>query len=56
VLKGKNAAFIRQSILQPDAVIAKGYPKGIMPPNYGSTLKPAEVDALVKYLTNVATK
>jgi mono/diheme cytochrome c family protein len=56
VLKGKNAAFIRQSILQPNAVIAKGYPKGIMPPNYGSTLKPAEVDALVKYLTDVATK
>jgi cytochrome c oxidase subunit II len=56
VLKGKDAAFIRQSILQPDAVIAKGYPRGIMPPNYGSTLKPAEVDALVKYLTDVATK
>src|SRR5919202_2984039 len=56
VLKGKGAAFIRQSILQPDAQIAKGYPKGIMPPNYGSTLKPAEVDALVKYLTDVATK
>jgi cytochrome c oxidase subunit II len=56
VLKGKNAAFIRQSILQPDAVVAKGYQKGIMPPNFGSTLKPAEVDALVKYLTDVATK
>jgi cytochrome c oxidase subunit II len=56
VLKGKDAAFIRQSILQPNAEIAQGYPKGIMPPNYGSTLKPAEVDALVKYLTDVATK
>jgi cytochrome c oxidase subunit II len=55
-LKGKDAAFIRQSILEPDAEIAQGFSKGIMPPNYGNTLKPAEVDALVKYLTDVATK
>jgi cytochrome c oxidase subunit 2 len=55
VLKGQNAAFIKQSILKPDAQIAKGFSKGIMPPNYGSTLKPAEVDALVKFLSQ-ATK
>src|SRR5690348_12007897 len=28
VLKGQNAAFIKQSILQPNAKIAKGYAKG----------------------------
>jgi cytochrome c oxidase subunit II len=55
VLKGKDAAFIKQSIVQPDAEIAKGYAKGIMPPNYGSTLSGAEVDALVKFLSQ-ATK
>jgi cytochrome c oxidase subunit 2 len=55
VLKGKDAAFIKQSILQPDAQIAKGFGKGIMPPNYGSTLSGAEVDALVKFLSE-ATK
>jgi cytochrome c oxidase subunit II len=55
VLKGKDAAFIKQSIVQPDAVIAKGYSKGIMPPNFGSTLSGAEVDALVKFLSE-ATK
>jgi cytochrome c oxidase subunit 2 len=55
VLKGKDAAFIKQSIVQPDAEIAKGYSKGIMPPNYGSTLSAAEVDALVKFLSQ-ATK
>ena len=55
VLKGKDAAFIKQSILQPDAQIAPGFGKGIMPPNYRSTLTPAEVDALVKYLSD-ATK
>jgi cytochrome c oxidase subunit II len=55
VLKGKDAAFVKQSIVQPDAEIAQGYGKGIMPPNYGSTLSGAEVDALVKYLSE-ATK
>jgi cytochrome c oxidase subunit 2 len=55
VLKGKDAAFIKQSIEQPDAQIAAGYGKGIMPPNYGSTLSPSEIDALVKFLSN-ATK
>jgi cytochrome c oxidase subunit 2 len=55
VLKGKDAAFIKQSIVQPDAEIAKGFGKGIMPPNYGSTLSGAEVDALVKFLSE-ATK
>ena len=52
VLKGKNPAFIKQSILQPDAQIAPGFSKGIMPPNYRSTLKPAEVDAIVKFLSD----
>ena len=55
VLKGKDPAFIKQSILKPDAQIAKGFGKGIMPPNYGSTLTRAEVDALVKFLSD-ATK
>jgi cytochrome c oxidase subunit 2 len=55
VLKGKDTAFIKQSIVQPDAEIAKGFGKGIMPPNYGSTLSGAEVDALVKFLSE-ATK
>jgi cytochrome c oxidase subunit II len=55
VLKGKDAAFIKQSIEDPDAEIAKGFPKGVMPPNFKSTLKPAEIDALVKYLSD-ATK
>jgi cytochrome c oxidase subunit II len=55
VLKGKDAAFIKQSIVQPDAQIAAGYGKGIMPPNFGSTLSPSEIDALVKFLSD-ATK
>jgi cytochrome c oxidase subunit II len=55
VLKGKDPAFIKESIVNPDAEVAQGFGKGIMPPNYESTLSPAEVDALVKFLSD-ATK
>jgi RNA recognition motif-containing protein len=54
-LKGKDPAFIKESIVNPDAEVAQGFGKGIMPPNYKSTLSAAEVDALVKFLSD-ATK
>jgi cytochrome c oxidase subunit II len=56
VLKGKDAAFIKQSILQPNAVIAPGYQPNIMPPNFGDTLSAEQVDALVQYLSKVTNK
>jgi cytochrome c oxidase subunit II len=56
VLKGKDAAFIKQSILTPDKVIAPGYQPGVMPPNFGDTLSAEQVDALVKYLSQVTNK
>jgi cytochrome c oxidase subunit 2 len=56
VLKGKDEAFIRESIVNPDAVIAKGFDKGIMPANFGKLLSQPEIDALVKYLEEVAAK
>jgi cytochrome c oxidase subunit 2 len=52
-LKGKDAAFIKQSIVDPSAEITKGYQDGLMPSNFGDTLQPAELDALVKYLGEV---
>jgi cytochrome c oxidase subunit 2 len=56
VLKGKDAAFIKESILTPNKVIAPGYQPGIMPPNFGDTLSAEQVDALVKYLSQVTNK
>jgi cytochrome c oxidase subunit 2 len=41
--------FIRESIVKPDAYIAPGYQKGIMPGTFGS-LPPSQIDALVKFL------
>jgi cytochrome c oxidase subunit 2 len=56
VLKGKDAAFIKQSILDPDKEIAPGFQAGVMPGNFGDTLSPEQVDALVKYLSEVTNK
>jgi cytochrome c oxidase subunit 2 len=56
VLKGKDAAFIKQSIVDPNAEIAPGFDKGIMPETYDKLLSQPEIDALVKYLEEVAAK
>ena len=53
VLKGQDPAFIKESIIDPNKQIAPGYSGGIMPGNFGQTLSGAEIDALVKYLSDV---
>ncbi len=55
VLKGKDAAFIKESIVNPSAEIAAGF-QDIMPKTYGDSLSPEDLDALVKYLEEVAAK
>jgi predicted ribosomally synthesized peptide with SipW-like signal peptide len=49
-LEGKPASFIEESIVDPNKEIAKGYPPDVMPQNFGETLSPEELNALVKYL------
>jgi hypothetical protein len=41
--------FIRQSIVDPNAYVAPGYPKGVMPETF-SSLPKQQLDALVQYL------
>ena len=50
VLKGKDAAFIQQSIVDPNAVIAPGFQPNIMPQTYGSQLTSHQISDLVAYL------
>src|SRR3954471_6265322 len=50
VLKGKDATFIRTSIVKPNAFVEKGYQANIMPPNFGQTLSKDDLDTLVAYL------
>lgn len=45
------AAFVKQSIVDPNAYISPGFPKGVMPGTFGKTLSAAKVDALVSYIT-----
>jgi cytochrome c oxidase subunit 2 len=52
-LADKDEAFIRESIVDPNAEVAEGFTEGIMPPDYEQTLEPAEIDALVEYLAKV---
>lgn len=49
-----SAAMIRESILNPDAKIAKGYEKfkGIMPKTFGDQLTAAQLESLVQFLSS----
>ena len=46
-----SAAEIRQSIVDPNAVIAEGYAKGLMIANFADILTAEELDQLVGYLS-----
>jgi cytochrome c oxidase subunit 2 len=50
VLKGKDADFVRTSIVDPNKEIAPGFQPGVMPQDFGTKLSDAELDALVDYL------
>lgn len=50
MLKEDNAAGIMEMIVNPNKEIVKGYSKGIMPPNYATTMTKSQLDALVKYI------
>jgi cytochrome c oxidase subunit II len=56
VLPGKDADFIHQSIVNPNAEIAPGYKAGLMPTNFGELFSPQQLDSLVEYLTKTAGK
>jgi len=54
-LKGKDNAFILESIVNPNAEIAPGFQKGIMPTNFGQALSKSDQQALVAYLKEVTS-
>ena len=47
-------AFLKQSIVDPNAYIAPGYSKGIMPDIFGKQLSPKQIDDLVAFLASGA--
>ena len=44
------AAFIKESIVNPDAYIAKGYSKGLMPTTFKSSLSSTQLNDLVAFI------
>jgi mono/diheme cytochrome c family protein len=55
-LTGQNAGSIEQSIVDPNAKIAKGYPPDVMPSNYETLISPTELKELVEYLAESTSK
>jgi cytochrome c551/c552 len=43
-------AFVKQSIVDPNAYIAPGYAKGVMPTTFGTSLSSAQLDSLVAFI------
>jgi cytochrome c oxidase subunit 2 len=48
--------FVHESIANPDAYIQPGYPKGVMPTNFGQLLTKEQLDHLVTFLVQSAQK
>lgn len=46
-------AYLKESIVSPNAKMVKGFAQGIMPANFGEKLKPEQVDAIVEYLKTI---
>jgi mono/diheme cytochrome c family protein len=49
-LKGKDANFIHESIVNPNKEIAQGFPPNVMPQTFEQQIPPDKLDALVQYL------
>jgi mono/diheme cytochrome c family protein len=56
VLPGQPESEIEESIVDPNAKIAEGYPPNVMPDNFKETIQPEELKELVKYLSESAGK
>ena len=46
----KDREYLRRALLDPNADVAEGYMKGMMPPTYGDQLSANELEMLVDYM------
>jgi hypothetical protein len=49
-LVNRDAKFIEESIVDPSAYVAKGYPDGTMPSNFSDQLSQDQISAIVDFL------
>lgn len=46
----RDDAYLKESIVEPNKKVVKGFQPNLMPPTFGTQLKPEEIDGLVEYL------
>ena len=51
-MRSSSSSFVRTSITDPNAYVAPGYPKNVMPATFGKAIPKQQLDALVTYLIN----
>jgi mono/diheme cytochrome c family protein len=56
VLPGQTETMIHESIVDPNAQIAKGYPPNVMPGTFAQAISAKELEQLVKYLAESTAK
>jgi hypothetical protein len=56
VLPGQTPAMVEESIVNPNAHLAKGYPANVMPANFKTIIQPQELEQLVEYLISSTAK
>jgi mono/diheme cytochrome c family protein len=56
VLAGMTPSMIEESIVDPNAKIAKGFPPNVMPRNYKTLISPTELEELVEFLASSTAK
>jgi len=56
VLPGQSVAMVHESIVDPNAQIAKGYPANVMPQNFEQTISAKEISQLAEYLVEETAK
>jgi mono/diheme cytochrome c family protein len=55
-LKGKDAGYIKESIIDPNKVIYQGFQPGIMPQDFSQQIPTKDLDALVNYILDQVNK
>ena len=45
-----DGAYLRESIVDPNATIVKGFPAGFMPQGFGSRLSEEQTQAIIEYI------
>jgi len=46
-------AYLRESIVSPNAKVANGFQPNLMPQDFGTKLKPGDIDALIEYIKSL---